>query len=269
MEYSRQEELANAVSHGIGTALSAAALVVLVIYAATYGDVWHIVSFAIFGAALVLLYLFSTLLHSVRRPGLKAIFAIMDHSAIYVLIAGTYTPFLLVPLRGPLGWTLFGIVWGLAFCGIVFKMFFVERFMILSTLMYIAMGWMIVIAIKPLYDSLPLNGLIWLVAGGLLYTFGTIFYVWRKIPYHHTIWHVFVLGGSVSHFIAVFYLLLQHRANVRVWHRCCGLFPIWPSGLGLFLKRLNAADCHHREGFHAVVFHLSPKRSSAFDRCVN
>ncbi|GKS09901.1 hemolysin III family protein [Paenibacillus chitinolyticus] len=207
MEYSPREEFANAVSHGIGTLLSVAALVLLVIQATTYGNTWHIVSFSIFGTSLILLYLCSTLVHSAPGGRLKDIFEIMDHSAIYVLIAGSYTPFMLVTLRGVLGWTLLGIVWGLALIGIVLKIFFVKRFIVLSTVCYIGMGWLIVLAFKPLAEHLSANGIVWLVAGGLLYTVGTVFYLWRRIPYHHAIWHAFVIGGSVCHFFAVMQVL--------------------------------------------------------------
>jgi hemolysin III len=152
---------------------------------------------------MIILYLCSTLLHSIQHKKTKDIFEILDHSAIYLLIAGSYTPFLLVTLRGPLGWSMFGVIWGLAIIGIVLKCFYVKRFVLISTLCYILMGWLIVLAIKPLFQNLPFTGLVWLVAGGLLYTFGSIFYVWRRIPYHHAIWHVFVLAGSTCHFICV------------------------------------------------------------------
>lgn len=208
MEYTLKEEIANAVSHGIGALLSIVALVMLIVNSVKYGDVWHVVSFSIFGSTLVLLYAFSTLLHSFQRGIVKNVFEILDHAAIYLLIAGTYTPFLLVTIRGALGWTIFGIVWGFAIVGIVLKIFFVKRFIILSTVCYIIMGWLIVIAIKPLYLNLPFNGIAWLVVGGLLYTFGTIFYVWRRVPYHHAIWHMFVLAGSAAHFIAVLFYVL-------------------------------------------------------------
>ncbi|MCY9662035.1 hemolysin III family protein [Paenibacillus chondroitinus] len=204
MEYSVQEEKANAISHGVGVLLSCAALILLVVQACLHGDAWHIVSFSVFGVALVTLYTCSTLLHSVRHPRLKDIFEVLDHAAIYVLIAGTYTPFLLVTLRGPMGWTFFGVIWGLALAGIVLKIFYVKRFILISTLCYILMGWLIVIAFKPLYLNLPFGGIVWLVVGGLLYTFGSIFYVWRRIPYHHAIWHIFVLAGSACHFVSIF-----------------------------------------------------------------
>ncbi|OPH47306.1 hemolysin D [Paenibacillus ferrarius] len=204
MEYSMHEEKANAISHGVGVLLSIVALIMLIIQASLHGNAWHIVSFSIFGTALVVLYTCSTLLHSITKPRLKDIFEILDHSAIYLLIAGSYTPYLLVTLRGPLGWSFFGIIWGLALVGIVLKIFYVKRFILISTLCYILMGWLIVIAFKPLYTHLPLGGIVWLVAGGLLYTFGSIFYVWRRVPYHHAIWHVFVLAGSACHFFSVF-----------------------------------------------------------------
>lgn len=208
MEFSWREEIANAVSHGIGTLLSVAALVLLTVYASLYGDVWHVVSFSIFGAALVILYACSTMLHSLPQSKAKDIFEILDHSAIYLLIAGTYTPFLLVTLRGPLGWTLFGIVWGMAIAGSILKVFFVKKFVVLSTLVYIFMGWMIIFAIKPLMANLPGLGLMWLVIGGVLYSVGSIFYVWRRVPYHHAIWHLFVIGGSTAHFFAILLYVL-------------------------------------------------------------
>lgn len=204
MQYSIKEEKANAITHGIGVVLSIAALVLLIAQAYAQGNAWHIISFSIFGIALVILYTCSTLLHSVTHTKLKDVFEVLDHSAIYVLIAGSYTPYLLVTLRGALGWTFFGVIWGLALIGIVLKLFYVKRFILVSTLCYIVMGWLIVIAFKPLYVHLPLGGIVWLVVGGLLYTLGSIFYVWRRIPYHHAIWHLFVLAGSACHFISVF-----------------------------------------------------------------
>ncbi|MFC5453014.1 PAQR family membrane homeostasis protein TrhA [Paenibacillus aestuarii] len=209
MDYSIREERANAISHGIGVLLSIVAFILLIVQASLRGDAWHIVSYSIFGAALVTLYSCSTLLHSVQHPKLKDLFEIMDHAAIYLLIAGTYTPFLLVTLRGPLGWTLFAVIWGLALIGMVFKLFFVKRFMVTSTICYIAMGWLVILAFKPLYTNLPFGGILWLVIGGLLYTFGTIFYLWRRVPYHHLIWHIFVLAGSASHFISIYGYVLH------------------------------------------------------------
>ncbi len=207
--YTRGEEIANSVSHGIGTALSVAGLAILVVLASLYGDVWQIVSFSIYGASLVLLYLASTLYHSFQNHRIKRIFKVFDHISIYLLIAGTYTPFLLVNMRGPWGWTMFGIIWGLAIAGIVFKILFIHRFRMLSLLIYILMGWLCMITIKQMVESIPTAGLIWLGAGGLFYTLGVLFYVWKKLLYGHFIWHLFVLGGSICHFFAIlFYVLL-------------------------------------------------------------
>lgn len=207
--YTIKEEIANAITHGIGVFLSIPALVFLIIFAANYGSTWDIVSFTIFGVSMLLLYLSSTLLHSIQHKKTKDILEIIDHSAIYVLIAGTYTPFLLGPLKGTLGFTLLIIVWSLALCGIVFKIFFVKRFIILSTLMYLLMGWLMIIAVKPLYASLTGAGFSLLLLGGLLYSAGTIFYIWRKIPFHHAIWHSFVLGGSAAMFFCVLFYCVK------------------------------------------------------------
>jgi hemolysin III len=202
-----KEEIANAITHGIGFLLSIPALVMLIIFAVERGTAWHIVSFTIFGVSMILLYLFSTMLHSFKPSKAKNIFAILDHSAIYVLIAGTYTPLMLVSLRNTLGWTLFGIIWGLAIIGIVFKCYFVQRYQIVSTLFYVIMGWLVIIAIKPLYLSLSGAGFRLLLTGGILYSIGAIFYVWNKLPYNHAIWHLFVLAGSgFMYFCVLFYV---------------------------------------------------------------
>lgn len=199
------EELANTITHGIGVGLSIAGLVLLVVRAAMHGDAWQVVSFAIYGSSLIMLYLASTLYHGFRSEGLKRVFRLLDHSAIYLLIAGTYTPFVLVTLRGPWGWTLFGIIWGLAILGVTFKLIFGHKYEILSTIFYVAMGWVVIIAIKPLIAALPAGGLAWLVAGGLAYTGGVIFYAWEKLPFNHAIWHGFVLAGSLFHFFTVWW----------------------------------------------------------------
>ena len=210
--YTCREEYANIGTHAVGVVFSIVALVLMVLYAVENGDPYFIVAVSIFGATLILLYLMSTLYHSVRHPKVKHVFRVFDHSCIYLLIAGSYTPFTLVTLRGGWGWTLFGLTWGLALCGIIFKIFFTKRFSILSTLMYIALGWLVVIAIKPVVGTVPAGGLAWLVAGGLLYTFGVLFYVWRRIPYHHAIWHLFVMAGSFCHFLAVYYYVTPPHA---------------------------------------------------------
>ncbi|HOW45044.1 MAG TPA: hemolysin III family protein [Candidatus Aminicenantes bacterium] len=198
-----KEETINAVTHGAGAVLGAAGLAVLVALAALRGDAWHVVSCAIYGATLVLLFTSSTLYHSFRGPRVKHVFRVIDHSSIYLLIAGTYTPFLLVSLRGGWGWSLFGVVWGLALAGIAFQVFFVDRFRLAQTLIYLGMGWLVVVATRPLLQRVPLGGLLWLLAGGLSYTLGAVFYLWKKLPYHHGIWHLFVLAGSVCHYFAI------------------------------------------------------------------
>jgi len=202
-EYSIGEEIANGITHGTGILISTAGMALLIVFAALYGTASHIVSCVIFGTTLVLLYTASTLYHSFRKPRLKSIFKVIDHSCIYALIAGTYTPFMLVTVKGFLGWTIFAVIWALAALGIIFKIFFIHKFKILSTLAYILMGWLVIIAIKPLLQNLPGGGVALLVSGGLAYTVGTIFYAWKKLPYNHAIWHMFVLAGSICHLFAV------------------------------------------------------------------
>lgn len=206
-ELSRSEEIMNAVSHGIGVILGITALIVLLVTASHSGSVWHIVSYSIYGASLIFLYLASTLYHSMPRGRVKDIFKIVDHSAIFLLIAGCYTPITLIALRGALGWTIFGIVWGIAIAGIFLKIFCIKKFKMMSTIMYIAMGWIIIFAIKPLVEILNTKSLMFLVAGGLTYTIGAIFYSLKGMKFNHTIWHIFVLGGSVLHFFTMLYLL--------------------------------------------------------------
>lgn len=201
--YTLGEEIANGITHGLGAALSIAGLAVLVALAAVYGTVWHIVSFSIFGASLIILYTASTLYHSIQIPQARPVLRIIDHASIFLLIAGTYTPFLLTALRGPLGWWLLGIVWGIALLGIVFKVFFIGRWEVISTLAYVGMGWLCMVAFKQMLAVVPPAGVAWLVAGGIVYTVGVIFYALQRVPYSHTIWHLFVLGGSVCHFFAV------------------------------------------------------------------
>lgn len=196
------EERWNAITHAIGFLLSIPALVFLILAGIERGTAIAVVSFTIFGVSMLLLFLMSTLLHSMPIK-VKEFFSILDHSAIYVLIAGTYTPFLLVTLKGALGWTLFGIIWGLTILGIMFKIFFIHRFEKASLALYIVMGWLIIIAIKPLYEQLPPAGFWLLVIGGVLYTFGSVFYAWRRLPYNHAIWHLFVIAGSAAMYFSV------------------------------------------------------------------
>lgn len=206
--YSAKEEIFNTISHGIGFLLSIPALVVLIVFASLYGDVWHIVSFSIYGSSLIILYFASTAYHAAKKPVLKHRLNIFDHAAIYVLIAGTYTPFALVTLNGPWGWSIFGVIWGLAIAGIIFKLFFIGKFRTLSAIGYVLMGWVIIVAVKPLLDNLAPGGLWWLLAGGISYCIGVIFYVQKKMPYAHGIFHIFVLLGSLCHFISVFFYVL-------------------------------------------------------------
>lgn len=201
----RAEELANCISHGIGAGLSALGLTILVVLAAMGGDPWRIVGVSIFGTSALLLFLASTLYHAFRKPRVKRVFQVLDHAAIFVLIAGTYTPFTLVTLQGPWGWSLFGVVWGIAVVGIVFESLWLGRYPVLSTLLYLAAGWVGVIAFIPLSDALPLGGWAWLVGGGLAYTLGVVFFAWERLPYHHSIWHLFVIAGAGCHFFAVLY----------------------------------------------------------------
>lgn len=206
--YSKAEELVHALTHGIGAVLSIAGLVILVILSALYGDAWHVVSCAIYGATMITLYTASTLYHAVTSSKWKVRMRIFDHASIYLLIAGTYTPFMLVNLRGPWGWSIFGVIWGLAIVGLVFKLFFTGRFGIVSTVVYILMGWIALIAIKPMMDLIPSGGLTLIFTGGALYTGGVIFYAMKKLRFHHAIWHLFVLGGSACHFLAVLWYVL-------------------------------------------------------------
>ena len=206
--YSPIEEKINIISHAIGFILSIVALVLLVTHATRHGDVWHIVSFSIFGASLIILYAASTFYHSAKKSELRNRLNIIDHASIYVLIAGTYTPFTLVTLKGTIGWVIFGISWGLALTGIILKLFFTGKYNLMSTIMYVLMGWVIVFAIKPLINNLPLAGLLWLVAGGISYTIGAILYGIKKIKFNHAIFHMFVLMGSFCHFMSVYFYVL-------------------------------------------------------------
>ena len=206
--FSKDEELANAITHGIGALISIACLTLLIVFASLYGNVWHIVSFSIYGTSMLILYASSTLVHSFPPGKAKDLFEILDHSAIYLFIAGTYTPILFIVVQGVLGWTLFGIIWGIATLGIVFKIFFVKKFLVISTVFYLLMGWMAMFAIKPIVMTLPLQGTLFLIGGGVLYSLGTVFYIWRGFKFHHAVWHLFVLGGTILHFFLVIKYIL-------------------------------------------------------------
>jgi len=207
--------MTNIVSHAVGLLLSIAGLLLMLVRAGDTGDVLRIVSAAIFGAGLIALYLASTLYHSARDPRTRSRLRVNDHATIYVLIAGTYTPITLVTLNGWVGWTLFGITWGMALTGVVLKLFFTGRYGLLSTLMYVFMGWIIIFAIKPLIANMPSAGLSWLVAGGAAYTTGAILYSIKKIHFNHAIFHLFVLLGSFCHFVAVYSYVLPMGATAN------------------------------------------------------
>jgi hemolysin III len=209
--YSPLEERINIFSHAIGLLLSMVAVVLLVTRASSYGNAWHIVSVAIFGASLIALYAASTTYHSATRAELRARLRVIDHATIYILIAGTYTPFTLITLNGATGWAIFAVSWAMAISGITLKLFFTGRFNLVSTLMYVFMGWIIIFAVKPLIASLPTAGLYWLVAGGLSYTIGAIIYSIKKVPLNHAIFHLFVLAGSICHFVAVYFYVLPSQ----------------------------------------------------------
>ena len=206
--YSIKEEIANTTTHGLGALLSIAALVLLIVFSALNGNSWHIVSSVIFGTSMILLYTASMLYHLVSTPKLKKLFRTLDHSSIFLLIAGTYTPFTLVSLRGGLGWTLFGLVWGIAIAGIILETVTRQKYQKLSLTLYLGMGWLIIVAIKPILHVVEPGGIALLVAGGLCYTIGVIFYVWKSLIFNHAIWHLFVLAGTVLHFFAVFFYVI-------------------------------------------------------------
>ena len=202
----KREEIANSITHGLGFGLSIAGLTFLLIYSRIEGDLWRIIAFTVYGATLITLYLVSTLYHSLTHSRAKAIFRRLDHSAIYLLIAGTYTPVILISLRNT--WVLYmlPVVWVMAGIGIYVKISYIHRFEKLSLAYYIIMGWMGLIAAKPLFDTIPIEAFMWIIIGGVSYTTGVIFYTWNRLPYHHTIWHGFVLLGSLSHFMGMLYI---------------------------------------------------------------
>jgi len=200
--------MTNIISHATGLILSIIALLLMLIRASESGSVLYIISAAIFGISLIALYAASTMYHSAKDPKVRSRLRINDHATIYVLIAGTYTPFTLITLNGPVGWTVFGVSWGMAIAGVVLKLFFTGKFNVLSTLMYVFMGWIIIFAIKPLINSLSSEGLFWLFAGGVAYTTGAVIYSIEKMPFNHAIFHLFVLLGSICHFISVYFYVL-------------------------------------------------------------
>lgn len=206
--YSQTEERLNVISHAIGLALSVVALILLILRAGEFRDAWLLGSFVVFGLTMILLYAASTFYHNSRKEKLRYRLQILDHAAIYFLIAGTYTPFALVTLRGTIGWIIFGVVWSLAIVGAILKLFFTGRYDVLSTVMYVLMGWIILFAIKPLIENLSMEGLLWMFAGGISYMVGAVLYSINRIKYNHAIFHVFVLLGTFCHFMAVYFHVL-------------------------------------------------------------
>jgi hemolysin III len=206
--YTPAEERLNVVSHGIGLVLSIFGTILLVVKSCLLGTVWHIVSFSIYGVSMILLYTASTVYHASKEPELRKRLNVFDHASIYVLIAGTYTPFTLVTMHGPWGWSIFGVVWGIAIAGIILKLFFTGRFNLASTIAYVVMGWIVVIAFKPMIANTPAIGLFWLLAGGLFYTSGAVLYMFKKMPYNHATFHFFVLAGTICHFIMIYFYLI-------------------------------------------------------------
>ncbi len=209
--YSRGEEIAHCATHGVGLLLSLVGLATLIAAASNHADSLLLAACGVFGFSLILLYLASTLYHSISSPRAKRVLRVLDHSAIFLLIAGTYTPFTLVSLRGPWGYGLFGAVWGMAVAGILFKAFATGRLRRLSVVFYLAMGWCVLVALRPLMAALAPAGVRLLFLGGIAYTAGVVFYAWQRLPYHHAVWHLFVLAGSVLHFLAVLLYVIPPR----------------------------------------------------------
>ena len=202
------EERASMLTHAAGGMLAIAALVVLIVHSSLAHDVRRIVAVCIYGCSLVFMYCTSTVYHLVRPPRIKRLLKILDHASIYLLIAGTYTPILLISMRGYWGWSLFGVVWAMAIAGVILKLFFVDRFEMLSVSLYVFMGWLVLVGAKPLFASVPMVGIGWLFAGGISYTGGVLFFLWDRLPFNHAIWHLFVIAGSVCHFVAVLFYVL-------------------------------------------------------------
>lgn len=207
LQYGRNEEIANVITHGLGIVGSVIGLILLIERSSEYGDQWYLVSFIIFGLSLILMYTSSTMYHLAHSERNKKRLQKLDHSAIYLLIAGTYTPFLLTSLRGNIGWIMFGIVWMFALVGIVIKLVTQIKSKWISAVIYLVMGWLAVFIARSMINSLPTLSIVYLALGGLFYTLGVVFYIWKNLSYHHAIWHIFVLGGSICHYLSVYYLI--------------------------------------------------------------
>ncbi len=206
--YSQGEEIANALTHGAGILLGIAGLILMIQRGIHLDNPWVLTTGIIYGISIILLYTASTLYHGLTNPRIKSYLQKADHSAIYLLIAGTYTPYALITMRGPWGWSIFGVVWTLAAAGIFFELVWPNRWPRLSLLFYLGMGWLAIVAVKPMMENLPSPGMIWLVVGGLLYSGGAVFYRMRGLTWHHAIWHLFVLGGSIAHFYSIYFFVL-------------------------------------------------------------
>jgi hemolysin III len=206
--FSKGEEIANSITHGIGMLISLAALVLLIVFSAINGSSLHVMTFIVYGVTMLMLYTSSTLLHALPKGKAKDVFEILDHSSIYFFIAGSYTPITLIIIDGVLGWTLFGVVWALAIGGTVFKVFFVRRYIFASTILYVLMGWLAIFGWSEITAKVGTAGIVFLVMGGVIYSLGAIFYVWRAFPYHHAVWHIFVVAGTVLHFFFVLLYVL-------------------------------------------------------------
>lgn len=209
--YTLGEDLANAISHGIGACLSVAALVLCVVQAARHGTAAGVVGASVYGATLIVLYTMSTLYHAITNQSARKVLRVFDHVSIYLLIAGTYTPITLVTIRGAVGWVIFGVVWGMAVLGIVLNSVSIEKFKKFSIVSYIMIGWAVIIGMRQVIENMPKNGLVFLVIGGVLYTVGIIFYALKKVKYMHSVWHLFVLAGSIMHFFCVYLYVLPTR----------------------------------------------------------
>jgi hemolysin III len=202
------EEVASSVTHAVGGLLASCALTMLIVFAALAHDSRRVVAVSIYGATLVVMYVASAVYHTVRTQRIKKAMRVLDHASIYLLIAGTYTPILLISMPRSWGWSLFGVIWGIAVLGVIFKLKYVGRFETFSTALYVVMGWLVIVAFKPLFASFPTGGLLWMFAGGMAYTVGVAFYLWDRLPFNHAIWHLFVLAGSVCHFFLVLFYVL-------------------------------------------------------------
>ncbi len=207
-ERTRAEEIANGATHAIGAVLSVAGLTLLTVFASQRGDAWHIVSCCIYGATLIVLFSASSIYHFASTSRTHEALQVFDHASIYLLIAGTYTPFTLVPLRGPWGWTLFGLIWGLALVGVSGELFVRRHVRMICVPVYLLMGYLILMALRPLLQHVPLGGVVWLVVGGALYSLGVLFYAWTRLPFAHTVWHGFVLAASICHFFSIMWYVI-------------------------------------------------------------